>query len=94
MRYSLPSRDYIADVCEMAYEGYYCDAMITLGGCDKSVPGSIMPLARCNAIGLSFYGGPALPGKCFDGGDKNMDPGTVMEAIGSYGRGIIDLEEL
>jgi dihydroxy-acid dehydratase len=63
MRYSLPSRDMIADCMEMAYKGYYCDAMITLGGCDKSVPGSIMPLARSNCIGLSFYGGPALPGK-------------------------------
>ena len=59
MRYSLPSRDYITDCMEMMYEGYCCDAIITLGGCDKSVPGSIMPIARCNAIGLAFYGGPA-----------------------------------
>ena len=62
MRYSLPSRDYIADCMEMMYEGYACDGLITLGGCDKSVPGSIMPLVRSNAIGLSFYGGAAQPG--------------------------------
>ena len=80
MRYSLPSRDFITDCMEMAYEGYNCDAMITLGGCDKSVPGSVMPLARTNAIGLSFYGGPALPGKGKDCGyHRNLDPGTMME---------------
>jgi dihydroxy-acid dehydratase len=77
---------------ETMYEGYCCDAMITLGGCDKSVPASVMPLARCNAIGLSFYGGSNLPGKCDS--DKNLDPGQVMEAIGKYGSGLIDIEEL
>jgi len=85
MKYSLPSRDLIADCVEMMYNGYACDAVITLGGCDKSVPGSIMPLVRCNAVGLSFYGGAALPGKdCRikkpDG--KLADPGFVMESIG------------
>ena len=81
----MPFRDLIADYVEMMYNGYACDAVITLGGCDKSVPGSIMPLVRCNAVGLSFYGGAALPGKdCRikkpDG--KLADPGFVMESIG------------
>eukprot|EP00948_MAST-09A_sp_MAST-9A-sp1_P001023 g1023.t1 len=96
MRYSLPSRELIADCMECMYDAYCCDALITLGGCDKSVPGAIIPLVRTNAVGLSFYGGAALPGKC-DGHQargKLDDPGTVMEAIGQYGRKLIDIEEL
>ena len=51
MRYSLISRDYIADCIEIMHEGYYADAIITLGGCDKTVPGVAMPLPRLNLIG-------------------------------------------
>ncbi|CAK0891858.1 unnamed protein product [Prorocentrum cordatum] len=99
MRYSLISRELIADSIETMHEGYHADAIITLGGCDKTVPGVVMPLARKNLIGLSLFGGPALPGQskrpC--GGDekpRGLDPGTVMEAIGAYGNGLIDMEEL
>jgi len=99
MRYSLISREHICDCIEIMHEGYHADAVITLGGCDKSVPGVVMPLARKNLIGLSLFGGPALPGvqkrKC--GGDeapRGLDPGSVMEAIGAYGNGLIDMEEL
>lgn len=60
--------------------GYLADALITLGGCDKSVPGAILPLARLDAVGLALYGGAALPGACARG--AAADPGTVMEAIG------------
>ncbi|CAE8602402.1 unnamed protein product [Polarella glacialis] len=62
MRYSLVSREVITDCIEMMHEGYHADAIITLGGCDKSVPAAIMPLARKDLIGLSLFGGPALPG--------------------------------
>jgi dihydroxyacid dehydratase/phosphogluconate dehydratase len=62
MRYSLVSRDAICDAIEIMHEGYKADAIITLGGCDKSVGGVVMPLARKDMIGLSLFGGPALPG--------------------------------
>lgn len=52
-----------------------------------------MPIARLNAIGASLYGGTILPGKC-EGRDVAWDAQTIMEAIGSYGAGLIDMEEL
>lgn len=62
MKYSLISRDYVADVIEIMHRGYMADAIITIGGCDKTVPGVLMPLARLNAIGVTLYGGAAFPG--------------------------------
>jgi len=98
MRYSLVSRELITDCIELMHEGYHADAAITLGGCDKSVPAAVMPLARKDIISLSLFGGPALPGQQCDEHGKvikdHMDPATVMEGIGSYGAGLIDLEEL
>lgn len=99
MRYSLISREHICDCIEIMHEGYHADAIITLGGCDKSVPGVVMPLARKDLIGVSLFGGPALPGvakrQCgSDEKPRGLDPGSVMEAIGAYGNGIIDMEEL
>mmetsp|Transcript_143399 Transcript_143399/g.458401 ORF Transcript_143399/g.458401 Transcript_143399/m.458401 type:complete len:603 (-) Transcript_143399:222-2030(-) len=105
MRYSLVSRELIADCIELMHEGYHADAIITLGGCDKSVPAAVMPLARQDLVGISLFGGPALPGlhpgsgggACATGAGaegRALDPGKVMEAIGAYGKGIIDMEEL
>jgi len=99
MRYSLVSREHICDCIEIMHEGYHADAIVSLGGCDKSVPAAVMPLARKDLVGLSLFGGPALPGvrKRACGGDeppRGLDPGSVMEAIGAFGRGLIDLEEL
>ncbi|XP_065835395.1 dihydroxy-acid dehydratase 2-like [Oscarella lobularis] len=93
MRYSLISRDWIADCVEIMHEAYSADAVLSLGACDKTVPGVVMPLARLNAIGLFLYGGTILPGHC-EGYDKGLDGGSVKEAIGKFGRGIIDIEEL
>lgn len=96
MRYSLVSRDYIADCIEIMHNGYFSDAIITLGGCDKTVPGVVMPIARLDLVGISLFGGPSLPGKC-EGltlTDRGTDPGVVMEAIGAYPAGVIDVEEL
>eukprot|EP01097_Dermamoeba_algensis_P009334 TRINITY_DN6550_c0_g1_i1.p1 TRINITY_DN6550_c0_g1~~TRINITY_DN6550_c0_g1_i1.p1 ORF type:complete len:549 (-),score=120.35 TRINITY_DN6550_c0_g1_i1:72-1718(-) len=93
MRYSLISREYIADSIEIMHEGYAADAIITLCGCDKTVPGALMPLPRLNLIGLTLYGGAALPGRD-PKKNKALDPGAMMEAIGAYGNGTIDIEEL
>ena len=58
---------------------------------------AVMPLVRKDLVSVSLFGGPALPGVLCEGEgkpDKILDPGKVMEAIGSYGQGLIDLEEL
>eukprot|EP01012_Entosiphon_sulcatum_P037729 TRINITY_DN4857_c0_g1_i1.p1 TRINITY_DN4857_c0_g1~~TRINITY_DN4857_c0_g1_i1.p1 ORF type:complete len:600 (-),score=89.25 TRINITY_DN4857_c0_g1_i1:15-1718(-) len=94
MKYSLPSRDLIADSIELMHEGYSADALITLAGCDKSVPASVMPLARTNAPGLSLYGGPNQPGEFCEKFGRRGDAGLLMEGIGAVGRGLMDLEEL
>ena len=74
------------------------DAIITVGGCDKSTPAALMPIPRSDAIGVTMYGGTAMPGvreccKNSKGGD-GLDAGTVMEAIGSFGVGAMTLAEL
>lgn len=101
MQYSLPSRDLIADCLETMLEGYMADAIITLGGCDKTVPAALMPIARHNAIGLTLYAGTALPGHCSGcfntHGGHGLDAKDVMEGIGAVGRGRMEkrvLEEL
>ena len=58
MRYSLVSRDWIADCVEIMHEGYMADACISFGACDKTVPGAVMPLARTNTASCFIYGGP------------------------------------
>ena len=98
MKYSLISRDYIADCIEIMHEGYMADAMINLAGCDKTVPAAAMPIPRHDSIGMVLYGGTALPGAC-DGcvnsyGGKGLDPKDVMESIGAYGAGKIDKKQL
>lgn len=98
MRYSLISRDYIADCIEMMHEGYMADAVITLSGCDKTVPAALMPIPRGNHIGLTLYAGTALPGHCVGctnaHGGAGLDAKDVMEAIGSYASGKTTAEQL
>lgn len=76
--------------------GYRADALITVGGCDKSVPGALTPLARLNTIGLALYGGAAHPGPPLpsEPSQRGLDPGSVMEGIGKFGKGLLDIEEL
>ena len=83
MRYSLISRDAITDCIEIMHEGYFADAAITLGGCDKTVPAALMPIARLNLVGITLFGGPALPGKCEDITltDRALDPGQVGQSV-------------
>lgn len=91
MKYSLPSRDLIADCIETMHEGYAADGILTLSGCDKSIPGALMPILRNNAIGLTLYGGTILPGR-YRGEDLTIV--SAFEAIGAHGAGRIDDEEL
>jgi len=91
MKYSLVSREVIADSIELMTEGYRCDAVITLSGCDKTIPGSLMPIARNNLIGLTLYGGSILPGR-HAGQDINIV--SAFEAIGAHASGRIDDDEL
>lgn len=91
MRYSLVSRDLIADCIETMHEGFSADGIVTLAGCDKTNAGVLMPMARHNWIGITLYGGTAYSGEhC----GKRLTPGSPFEAVGSYSQGIIDIEEL
>jgi dihydroxy-acid dehydratase len=91
MKYSLVSRDVIADSIELMTEGYRVDAVVTLSGCDKTIPGALMPIARNNLVGLTLYGGSILPG---DYHGKALNIVSAFEAIGAHCAGKIDAEEL
>ncbi len=91
MKYSLVSREVIADSIELMTEGYRVDAVITLSGCDKTIPAALMPIARNNLIGLTLYGGSILPGE-YHGRALNIV--SAFEAIGAHCAGKIDAEEL
>jgi dihydroxy-acid dehydratase len=91
MKYSLVSREVIADSIELMTEGYRVDAVITLSGCDKTIPGALMPIARNNLPGLTLYGGSILPGE-YRGQALNIV--SAFEAIGAHCAGKIDAEEL
>lgn len=91
MKYSLVSRELIADCIEMMHEAYIADGILTLSGCDKTIPAALIPLARNNSIGLTLYGGSILPGK-LDG--KDLTVVSIFEAVGAYGAGKIDEKQL
>ncbi|GBC61895.1 dihydroxy-acid dehydratase [Desulfonema ishimotonii] len=91
MKYSLVSREVIADSIEVMTEGYRVDGVITLAGCDKTLPAALMPIARNNLMGLTLYGGSILPGK-YQGRDINIV--SAFEAIGAYSAGNIGKKEL
>jgi len=90
MKYSLVSREWIADSIEMMSEAYMADGTIAFSGCDKTIPASLMPLARNNAIGITLYGGTILPGS-HNGKDVNIV--SIFEAIGALSAGKITKEE-
>lgn len=91
MKYSLVSRELIADCIETMQEAYATDASFTLSGCDKTIPGALIPLARNNSIGITLYGGTILPGH-YKG--KDLTIVSIFEAVGAYGAGKISKEEL
>jgi dihydroxy-acid dehydratase len=84
MRTSLVSREVIADSIELVTRGNLFDALIVLVGCDKTIPGGVMSLARLNIPGLILYGGSIAPGH-FEGHDVTIQ--DVYEAIGKHARG-------
>jgi dihydroxy-acid dehydratase len=84
MRTSLVSREVIADSIELVARGNLFDALIVLVGCDKTIPGGVMSLARLNIPGLILYGGSIAPGN-FEGHAVTIQ--DVYEAIGKHARG-------
>tara|TARA_B110000208_G_scaffold68188_3_gene88197 strand:+ start:2593 stop:4305 length:1713 start_codon:yes stop_codon:yes gene_type:complete len=96
MRYSLVSRDVIADSIEtvVAAEGF--DGLVAIGGCDKNMPGCMIALARLNRPAVFVYGGTILPGLMpHDEEERNpMDIVSVFEAVGKHAKGELTDEEL
>ena len=91
MKYSLVSREVIADAIELMTEGYQVDGIITLSGCDKTIPAALMPIARHDLIGLTLYGGSILPGQH---GNQELNIVSAFEGIGAHSAGKIDDREL
>jgi len=91
MRTSLVSREVIADSMELVALGHHLDGLITLVGCDKTIPGGAMALARLNLPGLLFYGGSIDPG-CYEG--RALTVQDVFEAVGAHARGSMSDAEL
>lgn len=87
MRYSLVSRDIIADSIEAVCGGQYYDGLITIPGCDKNMPGSIMAMGRLNRPSIMVYGGTIKPGH-YKGEDLNII--SAFEALGKKIAGQID----
>jgi dihydroxy-acid dehydratase len=91
MKTSLVSREIIADSIELVGRGHYFDAMIALSGCDKTIPGTVMALARLDVPAVMLYGGSIPPGR-FRGRDVTIQ--DVFEAIGAHAAGSMTDEEL
>ena len=84
MKASLISREVVADSIELATRGHLFDGVIAISGCDKTIPGCVMALARLNLPSLMLYGGSIMPGE-FHG--KPVSIQDVFEAVGSHSRG-------
>jgi dihydroxy-acid dehydratase len=91
MKYSLPSREVIADSIEVSANAHRHDGLVAIGGCDKNMPGILMALARLNIPAVFVYGGTIMPGTC---GGRDVDIVSVFEAVGQYSAGKISLDEL
>ncbi len=89
MRYSLVSREIIADSIEAVAAGEGFDGLVTIGGCDKNMPGCLMAMARLNRPGVFVYGGTILPG-IHPETKQECDIVSVYEAIGRHAAGKID----
>ncbi len=91
MRASLVSRELIADSIELVASAHAFDALVTISGCDKTIPGTVMALARLNIPGLMLYGGSIKPGH-FKGAEVTIQ--QVFEAVGQFASGKITEQEL
>ncbi len=91
MRYSLPSREIIADSAEILIRAHAFQAAIFIGNCDKIIPGMLMAAARVNVPSVFVSGGPMLAGRVRG---KKTSLSTMFEAVGAYNAGRIDENEL
>jgi len=90
MKYSLVSREVIADCVETCVGGQWMDGVLVIGGCDKNMPGGMMGMLRANVPALYVYGGTILPGK-YKGQDLNIV--SVFEAVGQFSAGRMSEED-
>jgi dihydroxy-acid dehydratase len=88
MRYSLVSREVIADSLEVVAGGMNHDGLLAIGGCDKNMPGCLMAMARLNIPAIFVYGGSILPGTGVAGND--IDIVSIFEAVGQFQAGKLD----
>lgn len=91
MKASLVSREIIADSVELMAFAERFDGLVTIAGCDKSLPGMLMGMARLNLPGVFLYGGTILPGHV---GDRDVTIQDVFEAVGAHARALMDSESL
>jgi dihydroxy-acid dehydratase len=91
MKTSLVSREVIADSIELTARGYQFDAVVALSGCDKTIPGCVMALARLDIPSLMLYGGSILPGRWHD---QDVTIQDVFEAIGKHATGEMSDDDL
>eukprot|EP00887_Chlorella_sp_A99_P005970 scaffold27.g5970.t1 len=92
MSFSLQSRDLIADSIETVMSAQWYDANISLPGCDKNMPGTLIAMARLNRPSLMIYGGTIKPGRSRLGGDT-LDVVSAFQSFGGYAAGLIDEEQ-
>jgi dihydroxy-acid dehydratase len=90
MKYSLISREVIADCIETCVNGQWLDGCLVIGGCDKNMPGGLMGILRTNVPSIYVYGGTILPGE-YKGQDLNIV--SVFEAVGQYTAGQMSDED-
>ncbi len=90
MKFSLVSREVIADSIETVCRGQSMDGLLALGGCDKNMPGAMMAIARLNIPSVFVYGGTIKPGK-YKG--QNLNVVSVFEAVGAHAAGNMDRED-
>src|SRR5690625_2998405 len=86
MRYSLPSRDVIADSIETVVGAESLDALVTIGGCDKNIPGCLIAIGRAEVPSVFVYGGSIRPGK-LEG--ENIDLVSIFVGVGQHNTGVI-----
>ena len=90
MKYSLVSREVIADCIETCVGGQWMDGVLVVGGCDKNMPGGMMGMLRANVPAIFVYGGTILPGR-YKGQDLNIV--SVFEAVGQFSAGNMSEED-
>jgi dihydroxy-acid dehydratase len=90
MKYSLVSREVIADSIETCVSGQWMDGVIVIGGCDKNMPGGLMAIARCNVPGIFVYGGTVKPGH-YKG--KDLTIVSAFEAVGEFTAGRLNEQD-